>query len=74
MSSYQGNGNIESWSRVLSASNTTVTISVNGTGNKSLVLVLLSHYQMNWMLDIPSGVVIEKVLLVSEMMSVIINV
>ena len=70
MSSYQGNGEIESWSRVLSGANTTVVISVNGTGNKSLVLVLLSHYQMNWVLDIPSGVVIEKILLVSETMSV----
>ena len=66
VSSYQGNGEIESWSRVLSAANTTVVISVNGTGNKSLVLVLLSHYQMNWVLDIPSGVIIEKVLLVSK--------
>ena len=66
VSSYQGNGDIESWSRVLSAANTTVSISANGSGNKSLVLVLLSHYQMNWVLDIPSGVVIEKVLLVSE--------
>lgn len=68
MSSYRGNGDVESWSRVLSSANTTVSISVNGTGNKSLilVLVLLSHYQMNWVLDIPSGVVFEKVLLVRK--------
>ena len=67
MSSYRGNGDIESWSRVLSTANTTVSISVNGTGNSNpLVIVLLSHYQMNWVLDVPSGVVIEKVLLVSE--------
>ena len=66
MSAYRGNGGVESWSRVLSSANTTVSISVNGSGNKSLILVLLSHYQMNWMLDIPSGVVFEKVLLVSK--------
>ena len=68
VSSYRGNGDVESWSRVLSSANTTVSISVNGTGNKSLilVLVLLSHYQMNWVLDIPSGVAFEKVLLVSK--------
>ena len=40
-------------------------MSVNGEGNKSLVLVLLSHYPMDWMLNIPNGVVIAKVLLVS---------
>ena len=70
VSSNQGNGDIESWSRVLSAANTTIAISVNGTGsrpgNKSLILVLLSHYQMNWVLDIPNGVIIDKVLLVSS--------
>ena len=66
VSAYQGNGDVESWSRVLSSANTTVSISVNGSGNKSLILVLLSHYQMNWMLDIPSGAVFEKVLLVSK--------
>ena len=37
-----------------------------GVEPELLVLVLLSHYQMNWVLDIPSGVVIENVLLVSE--------
>ena len=73
MSSYQGNGDIESWSRVLSASNTTVAISVNGSGNKSLILVLLSHYQMNWVLDIPRGVTIEKILLVSDAFNLIVE-
>lgn len=66
VSSNQGNGDMQSWSRILSAANTTVAISVSGTGNKSLVLVLLSHYQMNWVLDIPNGVIIDKVLLVSS--------
>ena len=44
-----------------------MAISVNGDSNpsKSLVLVLLSHYPMSWTLDVPSGVIIEKVLLVS---------
>ena len=42
-----------------------VVISARGSGNKPLVLVLLNHYPMEWILDVPNGVVIEKVLLVS---------
>lgn len=67
MSAFRGNGASISWNNVLSAGTINVAISVNGDGNssKSLVLVLLSHYPMSWTLDVPSGVIIEKVLLVS---------
>lgn len=65
LSTFRGNGDTISWAEVLSTGDINVAISVNGTGNRSLVLVLLDHYPLNWILDIPSGVVIEKILLVS---------
>ena len=65
LSTFKGNGDIISWSDVLSTGDINVVISVSGTGNRSLILVLLNHYPLNWILDIPNGVVIEKILLVS---------
>jgi hypothetical protein len=66
LSTFEGNGDVISWLNVLSTGDINVAISVGGTGDKSLVLVLLNHYPLNWVLDVPSGVVIEKVLLVSQ--------
>ena len=69
LSTFEGNGDIISWNDVLSTGDINVVISVSGTGNRSLVLVLLNHYPLNWILDIPNGVVIEKILLVSAFLS-----
>ena len=65
LSTFRGNGDSINWNNVLGTGDINVEISVNGTGNKPLVLVLLNHYPQNWILQIPSGVVIEKILLVS---------
>lgn len=67
LSATRGNGDSLSLRRVLSVGTINVAVSVNGNGNsrKSLVLVLLSRYPLNWILDIPSSIIIEKVLLVS---------
>ena len=67
LSTHQGNGDEISWNNVLSTGDINVDISVNGEehSNKSLVLVLLNHYPMNWILDVPAGVIIDRVLLVS---------
>lgn len=59
------NGDKTSWNNALNTGNISVDLSVNGEGNRPLVLVLLSHYPVNWMLHIPSDVMIEKVLQVS---------
>ena len=67
LSTHRGNGDSISWNTVLGTGDINVDISVNGEehSNKSLVLVLLSHYPMNWILNVPTGVIIDKVLLVS---------
>lgn len=65
LSTFRGNGDIINLNDVRSTGDTNVVISVSGTGNKSLVLVLLDHYPLHWILDVPSGVVIGKILLVS---------
>ena len=43
---------------------TNVQLRVSGWGSKPLVLVFVSYEAVNWILSIPSGVVIEKILLV----------
>ena len=65
VSTLQGNGDVKNWVEVLSLGDVNVVISTSGTGNKSLVLVLLNTYPMNWILDIPGGVVIEKIIMVN---------
>ena len=44
--------------------NTPVSISGYNFGIKPTILVLVSYKAVNWILDIPSGIVIQKVLLV----------
>ena len=56
------NGDVISWARVLSTGNTSIQLSVSGDGKLPLVLVLISHYPVNWSLSIPNGVVIERIL------------
>ena len=43
---------------------TNVYISVSGEGTKPLILVFESYEPVNWILSIPSGVIIQRVLLV----------
>ena len=62
ISNYEGNGHTAF--RVHNTGNTNVQLSINGQGSKPLVLVFVSYEPVNWILDIPSEVVIEKVLLV----------
>ena len=45
---------------------TDVNVNVNGSGSIPLVLVFVSYEPVNWMLQIPSGVVIDTVMLVSQ--------
>ena len=67
LSTHRGNGDTISWHKILSTGDINVDVSVNREehSNKSLVLVLLSHYPINWILDVPAGIIIDKVLLVS---------
>ena len=62
ISNYEGDGH--TGFRVHNTSNTNVQLSVSGLGSKPLVLVFVSYEPVNWILSIPYGVTIEKVLLV----------
>ena len=64
ISNYEGNGH--TGFRIHNTGTTNVQLSVSGQGSKPLVLVFVSYEPVNWILDIPSGVVIEKVLLVGN--------
>ena len=44
--------------------NTSVNLVVNGTSTKPLILILVSYEPVRWALSIPSGVVINRVVLV----------
>ena len=61
---YEGNGHLGF--RIHHTGNTSVNIRVSGEGSKPLVLVFVSYEPVNWILNIPSGVVIDQVLLVSK--------
>ena len=45
---------------------TDVNVNVDGSGSIPLVLVFVSYEPVNWILQIPSGVVIDTVMLVSQ--------
>ncbi len=62
ISNYGGNGYND-----FQVSNTSVHLSVSGTSSKSLILVFISYEPVNWILDIPSGVTIDKAILVSTL-------
>ena len=64
LGNYEGNGHLGF--RIHHTGNTTVNIRVSGQGSKPIVLVFVSYEPVNWILNIPSGVVIERVLLVSH--------
>ena len=44
---------------------TDVTLSVSGESSRPLILVLTSYEPVRWRLSVPSGVVIDKVILVN---------
>ena len=68
LSAFCGNGDIINWNTVLGTGSTIVNINADAIGsNRSLVLVLLSHYPSYWTLNVPSGLTIAKVLLVSKL-------
>ena len=70
ISNYEGDYN-HGFGPVTRSGNTNVELRVSGHGSKPLVLVFVSYEPVNWILSIPSGVVIEKVLLVSIQLYVI---
>ena len=43
-----------------------VHISVTDDDDKPLILVLTSHYPIKWRLNVPNGVVFDKVIVVSD--------
>ena len=66
VSNYEGNGH--SGFRVHNTGRTNVQLRISGpnNGSKPLVLVFVSYEPVNWILSIPSGVVIDRILLVRE--------
>ena len=67
ISNYEGDYH-HGFGPVTRSGNTNVELRVSGQGSKPLVLVFVSYEPVNWILSIPSGVVIEKVLLVSKLL------
>ena len=48
------------------AGDTYVTININGQSSKPLILVFTSYEPVNWQLSLPSGVVLNRILLVGS--------
>ena len=44
---------------------TYVIVNINGQSSKPLILVFISYEEVHWQLNLPSGVVVNKTLLVS---------
>ncbi len=65
ISNYEGNGH--HGFGVHNTGNTSVHLSVSGNSSKSLILIFTSYEPVNWILDIPSGVTIDKAILVSKL-------
>ena len=63
VSNYEGDYN-HGFGPVTSAGSTNVQLRVSGESSKPLVLVFVSYEPVNWILSVPRGVTIEKVLLV----------
>ena len=65
-------GNYESSNRQFdaerAAADTDVELSVTGESSRPLVLVFWSHEPVRWILHIPSGVVIDKVIVVRALL------
>ena len=69
ISNYEGDYN-HGFGPVNNAGTTNVQLSVSGQSSKPLVLVFVSYEPVNWILSIPRGITIEKVLLVSMLLYV----
>ena len=65
ISNYEGDYNHPGFGPVNDVGTTNVQLSVSGQNSKPLVLVFVSYEPVNWILSVPQGVTIEKVLLVS---------
>ena len=62
IANYESNGH--HGFRIHNTGNTSVNLVVNGTSTKVLILVFVSYEPVRWSLSIPSGVVIDRVILV----------
>ena len=62
IANYESNGH--TGFRVHNTGNTGVNLRVTGTSTKPLILVFVSYEPVRWTLSIPSGVVIDRVILV----------
>ena len=62
IANYESNGH--HGFRVHNTGNTGVNLAVTGTSTKPLILVFVSYEPVRWTLSIPSGVVIDRVILV----------
>ena len=62
IANYESNGH--HGFRVHNTGNTRVNLRVTGTSTKPLILVFVSYEPVRWTLSIPSGVVIDRVILV----------
>ena len=62
IANYESNGH--TGFRVHNTGNTRVNLAVTGTSSKPLILVFVSYEPVRWTLSIPSGVVIDRVILV----------
>ena len=64
ISNYEGDYN-HGFGPVTRAGTTDVQLSVSGQDSKLLVLVFVSYEPVNWILNVPNGIIVNKVLLVS---------
>ena len=64
ISNYEGDYN-HGFGPVTSSGTTNVQLSVSGQGSKPIVLVFVSYEPVHWILNIPTGVIVEKILIVS---------
>ena len=65
ISNYESNGQ-HGFGQTRTTGITDVNLNVDGNGSIPLVLVFVSYEPVNWILQIPSGVVIDTVMLVSQ--------
>ena len=65
ISNYESDGQ-HGFGQTRTTGTTDVNLNVNGSGSVPLVLVFVSYEPVNWRLQVPSGVVIDTVLIVSR--------
>ena len=65
ISNYESDGQ-HGFGKTHTTGTTDVNLNVDGSGSVPLVLVFVSYEPVNWILQVPSGVVIDTVLLVSQ--------